>query len=202
MEQDQLHRVLDVQVSALGTAAPGELASVSGPSQLRVRVNRRLLLTAAEHLSAKQWKRLGRMLDEHDPTNEIGAAWGVKERLRMLLAESEPSKIRRRLADFYDAAIDAQLPEATRLADTIQTWWPAILVALTENASNARTEGFNRIIKQTKRVGCGYRNMINYQRRILSHCGHPTAVSSMNGTTPRKFEEPRMHYQLPAGPPQ
>jgi transposase len=43
------------------------------------------------------------------------------------------------------------------------------LVALTEDASNARTEGFNRIIKQTKRVGCGYRNMINYQRRILSH---------------------------------
>jgi transposase len=30
-------------------------------------------------------------------------------------------------------------------------------------------EGFNRVIKQTKRVGCGYRNMINYRRRILSH---------------------------------
>jgi transposase len=25
------------------------------------------------------------------------------------------------------------------------------------------------VIKQTKRIGCGYRNMINYQRRILSH---------------------------------
>ena len=87
----------------------------------------------------------------------------------MLLAEREPSKIRWRLADFYDAAIDAHLPEATRLAETIQTWWPAILVALTDDVSNARTEGFNRIIKQTKRVGCGYRNMINYQRRILSH---------------------------------
>jgi transposase len=132
-------------------------------------VNRRLLLTGAEHLSAKQWKRLGQMLDHCDPTKEIGAAWGVKERLRMLLAESEPSKIRWRLADFYEAAIDAQLPESIRLARTIQTWWPAILVALTEDASNARTEGFNRIIKQTKRVGCGYRNMINYQRRILSH---------------------------------
>ena len=23
------------------------------------------------------------------------------------------------------------------------------------------------MIKQTKRIGCGYRNMINYQRRIL-----------------------------------
>ena len=44
-----------------------------------------------------------------------------------------------------------------------------LLVALTEDATNARTEGFNRIIKQTKRAGCGYRNMINYQRRILSH---------------------------------
>jgi Transposase len=64
---------------------------------------------------------LTRMLDDHDPTNEIGAAWGVKERLRMLLAESEPSKIRRRLADFYHAAIDARLPEASRLAKTIQT---------------------------------------------------------------------------------
>ena len=87
----------------------------------------------------------------------------------MLLNESEPSKIRRRLADFYDAALDATMTETTRLANTIQTWWPAILVALTENLTNARTEGFNRIIKQTKRVGCGYRNLDNYQRRILSH---------------------------------
>ena len=78
-------------------------------------------------------------------------------------------KIRWRLADFYDAALDAAMPETTRLASTIQTWWPAILVALTEDVTNARTEGFNRIIKQTKRVGCGYRNMDNYQRRILSH---------------------------------
>ena len=38
-----------------------------------------------------------------------------------------------------------------------------------EFPNNARTEGFNRIIKQTKRVGCGFRNMINYQRRILTH---------------------------------
>ena len=35
-------------------------------------VNRRLLLTGAEHLSAKQWKRLGQMLDHCDPTKEIG----------------------------------------------------------------------------------------------------------------------------------
>jgi transposase len=140
-----------------------------GTARDPVWVNRRLLLTGADHLSPKQWNRLSRMLDAHDPTHEIGAAWGVKERLRMLLTEREPSKIRWRLADFYDAAIDAAMPETTRLAQTIQTWWPAILVALTHDVSNARTEGFNRVIKQTKRVGCGYRSMENYQRRILSH---------------------------------
>src|SRR5215217_3302453 len=143
----------------------GRRGTVADP----VWVNRRLLLTGAEHLSTKQWKRLHVMLDSCDPTKEIGAAWGVKERLRLLLGEHEPSKIRWRLADFYDAAIDAAMPETTRLAQTIQTWWPAILVALTHDISNARTEGFNRVIKQTKRVGCGYRSMENYQRRILSH---------------------------------
>jgi transposase len=143
----------------------GRRGTVADP----VWVNRRLLLTGAEHLSTKQWKRLQLMLDSCDPTKEIGAAWGVKERLRLLLGEREPSKIRWRLADFYDAAIDAAMPETTRLAQTIQTWWPAILIALTESVTNARTEGFNRIIKQTKRVGCGYRNLANYQRRILSH---------------------------------
>jgi transposase len=53
------------------------------------------------------------------------------------------------------------LPETTRLANTIQARWPAILAALTNDVSNARTEGFNQVIKQIKRVGCGCRNMIN-----------------------------------------
>jgi hypothetical protein len=59
------------------------------------------------------------------------------------------------------------------------------LVALTEDASNARTEGFNQIIEQAKRIGCGYRNVINYQRPE-PHCGHPTAgISTMNRDYPR-----------------
>ena len=37
-------------------------------------VKRRLLLTGADHLSAKQWQRLTAMLERCDPTNEIGAA--------------------------------------------------------------------------------------------------------------------------------
>jgi transposase len=93
------------------------------------RVNRRLLLTGAEHLSAKQWNRLWRSFEVCDPTKDGSGCVGAQERLRLLLREREPWKIRRRLADFFEAAI----------------------------------------IKQVKRTGCGYRNMINYQRRILSH---------------------------------
>jgi hypothetical protein len=40
----------------------------------------------------------------------------------MLLKEREQSTIRWRLADFYGAAPNAQIPETTRLARTIETW--------------------------------------------------------------------------------
>ena len=128
-----------------------------------------MLLTAGNRLSPRQRARLRAVLASDDPTGEIGAAWAVKERLRMLLAQTEPEQIRDALWRFYDAAAAADIPETTRLASTIEAWWPAILVALTEDVTNARTEGFNRILKQTKRVGCGFRNMDNYQRRIMSH---------------------------------
>jgi transposase len=131
-------------------------------------VNRQLLLIGAEHLTANQRQRLTATLAA-DPSGELHAAWQVKEQLRLLLAEHQPSRIQSRLAEFYQTALDAGMPETRRLAKTIQAWWPAIQVALTEQVTNARSEGFNRIIKQTKRVGCGYRNMINYQRRILTH---------------------------------
>jgi transposase len=48
----------------------GRCGTTAGP----VWVNRRLLLTGADHRSAKQWRRLTTMLDKSDPTKDIGAA--------------------------------------------------------------------------------------------------------------------------------
>lgn len=135
----------------------------------KVWASRGLLLTGYEHLSPRQRARFKAALAAEDPTNEIGAAHAGKERLRLLLAAFEPDQIRRRLYDFYDAAARAEMDETTRLARTIETWWPAVLVTLSEDVTNARTEGFNRIIKQTKRVGCGFTNMDNCRRRIMVH---------------------------------
>lgn len=136
-----------------------------GTTRDPVWVNRQLLLTGADHLSAKQLTRLEITLAATDPTDEIGAACAVKERLRLLLAESQPSKIRwrpRRLLRSRDRCRHGRDDPARQDGPDLVG---AILVAFTEQVHNARTEGFNRIIKQTKRVGCGFRNMPNYQRR-------------------------------------
>ena len=140
-----------------------------GTATDKVWASRQLLLTGYGHLTVKQKARFNAALAAEDPTNEIAAAHAVKERLRLLLAEHQPHQIRRRLYDFYDAAARADMEETSRLATTIDTWRPAVLVALTEDVTNARTEGFNRIIKQTKRVGGGFTNMDNYRRRIMVH---------------------------------
>jgi len=138
--------------------------------------HRRLLLAAGDRLSSGGLDRLEHVLAHDDPTDEIGAAWGVKERLRQLLAETDPDRIRHKLWGFYDAAAAADMPETTRLAETIQTWWPQVAAFLRVRVTNARTEGGNRVIKQIKRVGCGYRNQANYERRIILHVAAKSAA--------------------------
>lgn len=168
---DKWHLVAlaNLMVTQVRQRVTRQLHGRRGVASDKVWANRQLLLSGYEHLSPKQRARFKATLAAEDPTNEIGAAHAVKERLRLLLGEHEPHLIRRRLFDFYDAAARAHMDETTRLARTIEAWWPAVLVALTEDVSNARTEGFNRIIKQTKRVGCGFTNMDNYRRRIMVH---------------------------------
>lgn len=114
----------------------------------------------------------------------------MKERLRMVLRESDPDRTRLRLYEFYTAAADAHMDETSRLATTLETWWPAILIALTADITNARTEGFNRIIKQAKRVGCGFTNMTNCERRHKGpHRPHQRAENSSMNTAPGSVRE-------------
>ena len=78
-----------------------------------------------------------------------------------------------------------QIPELTTLAETIETWWPAIEAFLTTGLTNARTEGTNRLIKQVKRAACGFRNRDNYRRRVRLHCTRQTRrLSARNPTVP------------------
>jgi transposase len=129
--------------------------------------NRRLLLRGHDTLSEKGRARLIKMLHEDDPTQEIGAAWGVKEQLRTLLAcgslaDAHEEKMR---LGYY--VMVADMAETWRLWETINAWWTEIEVFLITGVTNARTEAANTSIKQLKRTGRGYRNAEHYKARIL-----------------------------------
>ena len=85
-------------------------------------------------------------------------------------------RARQALFAFYDAVLVADMPKTTRLAQTVQTWWTEIEAFLRTRVTNARTAGTNRMIKQIKRTGCGYRNQANYERRIVLHVAGKTAA--------------------------
>ena len=77
--------------------------------------NRRLLLRGADTLSPGGRARLEKVFRHDDPTDELGAAWGIKEQLRRLLKTSS-------LADAHDAKMllghyvqVANMPETDRL---------------------------------------------------------------------------------------
>jgi transposase len=109
-------------------------------------VNRRLLLRAGDTLSGKARARLKATLAADDPTNEIGAAWGVKERLRQLLQADTLEQAEQRRTFLVDAVARAAMPESDRLLATVQAWWPAIEVLVVTGVTNARTEAANTSI--------------------------------------------------------
>ena len=133
--------------------------------------HRRLLLNAGNQLHPKSLARLAAVFATDDPTNQVSAAWAIKELLRQLLADNGPSRYWRattshRRTVFLQACVDAEMPQTTRLAATIERWWPEIERFLQFGVTNARTEGYNRAIK---RVACGFTNQTNYERRIMLH---------------------------------
>jgi hypothetical protein len=93
-----------------------------------------------------------------DPTNEVGAAWGIKEQLRQVLAAPTVAEARqrRRLLEYY--ALVADMPETTKLVSTVAAWWPEIDTLVRTRVTNAKTEAANLTIKNTKRTGRGFRN--------------------------------------------
>jgi hypothetical protein len=151
--------------------------------------NRRLLLRGHERLSERALARMWNGCVDHDPTGQILSAWIAKEELRALCATAarggHHDDIARGLYAFYGWCADARIPELTTLAETIETWWPAIEVFLTTGLTNARTEGTNRLIKQVKRSACGFRNRDNYRRRVRLHCTRQTRrLSARKPTVP------------------
>ncbi len=136
--------------------------------------NRRRLLRARERLTSEQFHRMWEEILTQEATGELLAAWIAKEELRFLLslARTRPprSEISNRLFAFYDWCARADVPEVTRLARTIEAWWPQILAFIGTGITNARTEATNRMIKDAARIAFGFRNLTHQRRRVRLHC--------------------------------
>jgi transposase len=136
--------------------------------------NRRRLLRARERLSQKSFAKMWNQISAEDPSAQILTAWIAKEELRTLLATvrlgGDAHLTRHRLHRFLSWCIDSQIPELLTLAATVDDWWPEINAFVQTGITNARTEGYNRLVKQVKQVSRGFRNRENSARRIRFHC--------------------------------
>ena len=149
--------------------------------------SRRRLVTGFENLSpqalARMWNGL---IDTGAPGIEILHAYTVKEDLRALLALAGTNPTRAEIAHhlerFYRRAASCPAPEAHRLAETIETWWPAIEAAITTGYSNARSEGYNRLAKHVGRNAFGFRNVDNQRQRIRWACTRQHRRASVKNT--------------------
>ncbi len=188
-----LHRLGNLMLTHVRQRVTQQVHGHRGRASTDSWAYRRLLLRGGRHLSDKQWARLRALFASDDPTGHIQVAWAGKELLRQLLDALpavagplvvdprrdpapasrvdapglRPYEVRARLGRFYALAAESDVPELARLAGTVETWWPAIEAYLRLRVTNARTEGYNRKIKQIKRVACGFRNQASYERRIL-----------------------------------
>jgi transposase len=131
-------------------------------------LNRRRLLRGAERLTEAQRDRLVAALDAADPNGDILAAWIAKELLRDVLAYTATGGMRYDVSAvlyrFYTFCAATSVPEIHDLAQTIETWQTPMILAITTGLSNARSEGYNRIVKHTGRIAFGFRNPDNQTR--------------------------------------
>jgi transposase len=134
---------------------------------------RNLLHRNKENLSGKAFEKLwNTLVDLGQPGVTILKAWIAKDLLRQVLAlagtNPDRSRISHLLTKFYTWCADAAIPELERLATTISTWWPCIEAFIHTNLTNAKSEGYNRVVKLDARNAYGYRNPEN--QRLRSRC--------------------------------
>jgi transposase len=151
---------------------------------------RRLLRRGYEHHSAKSWARLLAGLDAGDTADEqLARTWVAAQDLRLIFSCPDRARAEQALYRWLTYCADADIPELTRLARTIDSWRTELLAYFdTGGVSNGPTEAINLLIKKIKRVGHGFRNFANYRLRLLLHCGvdwNTIRATPIRGRLPR-----------------
>jgi transposase len=109
-----------------------------------------------------------------DLNGDIAAAWIAKELLRDVLACTARGGLRYEISaalyKFYAFCAACSVPEIGAFAQTISTWQEPMILAIQTGLSNARSEGYNRIVKHVGRIAFGFRTPENQRRRVRWAC--------------------------------
>lgn len=133
---------------------------------------RRVFLTGFSRLSDERIAWMFEMLAAGDPYGEVGAAILAKELLREVYTAVDVAHARRRLIVFFQHCADAEVPELSRLARTIDRWSTEVLTYhTTGRASNGRVENVHMLAEKIRRNAHGFVNHHNYRRRLIGRLG-------------------------------
>lgn len=133
---------------------------------------RRALLVGYDRLTEERFEWIRSLLAVGDPDGEVGAAWLAKELLRAVYAAADEAHARRRLIEFWQYCAEADVPELTRLATTVDRWHLEILAYhRTSGASNGPVENVHMLAEKIRRNSHGFTNHNNYRRRLIGRLG-------------------------------
>ena len=129
---------------------------------------RRVLLTGAEHLTARQKQRLDRWLPIGDPDGEVELTWQIYQQVRSIYHATSPAAGAQLANRLLDTLHSCPIAEVARLGRTLRRWRQEILAYFTTSGvTNGGTEAINGVIEKTRRLAHGFRNFTNYRLRIL-----------------------------------
>jgi transposase len=167
--------------------------------------NRRRLLSAKERLRPKAFAAMWNALIDSDPSGQILTAWIAKEELRTLLALARTGASRDRIASqlwvFYDWCASTTIDELHTLAGTVETWWPEIEAFIDTGITNAKTEGFNRLVSRSSAPAAAFAMSRTNTAEYGSTAPAPRGQRQrQQDHCPSKFEDPacdgRKTYRL------
>jgi transposase len=122
------------------------------------------LLKNPQKLTGAQRTALASVKKTNDP---LYRAYLMKEQLREVFAVKGHDG-RRLLLGVISWASHSRIPEMVALARTLRNFQDLIRNTLDHSVSNAKSEGYNRVVKLDARNAYGYRNPVN--QRLRTRC--------------------------------
>jgi transposase len=90
---------------------------------------------------------------------------------RRIYAASDRAEGQRRLRSWYADVEESGLRPFAVAAAMILKWEEGVLAYFNSRLTNAYAEGATNKIKVIKRTSYGFRNFVNFRRRVLVACG-------------------------------